>query len=189
MSNTPETDAAWQADKNIVFRVETSRKLERERNEAMEKLDEEMKWHHRTHTELVQTQCKILDIQMSRDKIQEKYDNLTTEHMLVINKLFEERDKAKEDAAHWKTEWKIVEARLCGWKHPCDNGIIFEHEVIPKLQQQLKEAQEELNDIRLNLGKDADGYTLIHAVCVLQNERDELLAKLSTSQTQTKKNQ
>ena len=34
MSNTPETDAAWQADKDTVFRVETSRKLERERDEA-----------------------------------------------------------------------------------------------------------------------------------------------------------
>ena len=33
---TPETNAAWQADKDTVFRVETSRKLERERNEARE---------------------------------------------------------------------------------------------------------------------------------------------------------
>ena len=32
---TPETDAAWQADKDIVFRVETCRKLERERDEAI----------------------------------------------------------------------------------------------------------------------------------------------------------
>ena len=31
---TPGTDAAWQADKDTVFRVETSRKLERERDEA-----------------------------------------------------------------------------------------------------------------------------------------------------------
>ena len=36
---TPETDAAWQADKDTVFRVETSRKLERERNEVREKYD------------------------------------------------------------------------------------------------------------------------------------------------------
>ena len=32
---TPETDAAWQADKDTNFRVETSRKLERERDEAL----------------------------------------------------------------------------------------------------------------------------------------------------------
>ena len=35
------------------------------------------------------------------------------------------------------------------------------------------EAREELHDIRLNLGADAEGYTLVHAVCVLQQERDE----------------
>jgi hypothetical protein len=74
-----------------------ARKLERERDEAREKLDEEMKWHHRTHTELVQTQCKILDMQMGRDEIQEKYDKLATEHMLVVNKLCEERDEAREE--------------------------------------------------------------------------------------------
>ena len=33
---TPETDAAWQADKDTVLRVETSRRIERERDEARE---------------------------------------------------------------------------------------------------------------------------------------------------------
>jgi hypothetical protein len=44
-----------------------------------------------------------------------------------------------------------------------------------ELKQELDEAQarEELHDIRLNLGADAEGYTLVHAVCVLQQERDE----------------
>ena len=74
----------------------------RERNEAREKLDEEMKWHHRTHTELVQTQCKILDMQMGRDEIQEKYDNLATEHMLAVNKLCEERDEAREQINRYR---------------------------------------------------------------------------------------
>jgi hypothetical protein len=31
---TPDTDAAWQSDKDTVFRVETSRRIERERDEA-----------------------------------------------------------------------------------------------------------------------------------------------------------
>ena len=74
----------------------------RERDEAREKLDEEMKWHHRTHTELVQTQCKILDMQMGRDEIQEKYDNLATEHMLVVNKLCEERDEARKQVNRYR---------------------------------------------------------------------------------------
>ena len=37
------------------------------------------------------------------------------------------------------------------------------------------EARNELCDIRLNLGEDAEGYTLTHAVCVLQNERNEAM--------------
>ena len=71
-------------------------RYKQERDMAQEKLDEEMKWHHRTHTELVQTQCKILDMQMGRDEVQEKYDNLATEHMLAVNKLCEERDDARD---------------------------------------------------------------------------------------------
>jgi hypothetical protein len=43
-----------------------------------------------------------------------------------------------------------------------------------KLERERDEAREELRDIRLNLGADAEGYTLLHAVCVIQNERDEL---------------
>ena len=46
------------------------------------------------------------------------------------------------------------------------------------LERELAEAREELNNIRLNLGEDAEGYTLLHAVAALQNERDELHYKL-----------
>ncbi len=40
---------------------ETCRRLERER-------DNEMKWHHQTHKELVETQCKLMDITQERDE-------------------------------------------------------------------------------------------------------------------------
>lgn len=56
-------------------------------------------------------------------------------------KLERERDEAREDAAHWKAEYEIVEARLCGWKHPRDNGIIFEHEVIPRLEAKIAQLE------------------------------------------------
>ena len=36
-------------------------------------------------------------MQMGRDEAQEKYDTLATEHMLVVNKLCEERDEAREE--------------------------------------------------------------------------------------------
>jgi hypothetical protein len=45
-----------------------------------------------------------------------------------------------------------------------------------KLERERDEAREELGDIWLNLGADAEGYTLLHAVCSIQNERDEARA-------------
>lgn len=47
---------------------EITEELERERDEARKKLEEEMKWHHRTHQELVETQCKLLDIEYDKLK-------------------------------------------------------------------------------------------------------------------------
>jgi len=46
----------------------TNQNLKRERDEAREELENEMKFHHRTHAELVQTQCKLLDIKMKCDQ-------------------------------------------------------------------------------------------------------------------------
>ena len=86
MSDTPETDAAWLEQKDTVL---LCRKLERERNEAKagreaykqlavkhaqerdearEKLENEIKWHHQTHKELVEAQCKLLDIEYDQLK-------------------------------------------------------------------------------------------------------------------------
>jgi len=48
---------------------------------------------------------------------------------------------------------------------------------LSEAKRERDEAREELRDIRLNLGADAEGYTLLHAVCALQNERDELLER------------
>ncbi len=67
MSDTPETDAAIKAaggDWSPVLRA-VAQRLERQR-------DEEMRWHHRTHQELVETQCKLMDITQERDKLQEE---------------------------------------------------------------------------------------------------------------------
>ena len=38
-------------------------RMKQERDEARENLDEEMKFHHRTHSELVNANCKLLDNQ------------------------------------------------------------------------------------------------------------------------------
>ena len=55
-----------------------------------------------------------------------------------------ERDEAREDAEHWKTEYEIVADRLRGKKHERDNGIIAEDEIIPKLTRERDEAREKI---------------------------------------------
>ena len=57
-------------DGNIMHEIHRTEleKVEQERDEARENLDQEMKFHHRTHAELVQTQCKQLDIKMKCDQ-------------------------------------------------------------------------------------------------------------------------
>ena len=42
-----------------------------------------------------------------------------------------------------------------------------------QMERERDEAREELSDIRLNLGADAEGYTLLYAVCAIQKERDD----------------
>lgn len=44
----------------------------KEHDEAREELAEEMKFHHRTHAELIQTQCKLLDMEMKCDQLQDE---------------------------------------------------------------------------------------------------------------------
>jgi chromosome segregation ATPase len=48
----------------------------KERDEAREALEEEKKWHNQTHTELVQTQCKLLDMEMKCDQLQDEIKRL-----------------------------------------------------------------------------------------------------------------
>lgn len=48
-----------------------ARTLKQERDEAREALAEEMKFHHRTHAELVETQCKLQDALRERDEARE----------------------------------------------------------------------------------------------------------------------
>ena len=85
MTNTPETDSAERMAFAYEYMIptEVARKLERERDEAREELDEEKKFHHRTHAELIQTQCKLLDMQMGRDEAQ--YESEQQSRLLGIS--------------------------------------------------------------------------------------------------------
>jgi transcriptional regulator with XRE-family HTH domain len=74
-------------------------------------------------------------------------------------RLERERDKAKIDAEQLANRLTALELESTS--------------ELAKLECERDEAREALNNIRINLGEDADGFTLLHAVCALQNERDE----------------
>lgn len=73
--------------------------LRRERDEAQEALDKEMKFHHRTHAELVQTQCQMQDVIRERDEAREVLKRIAHASMSVRHK--------EEDYAEWE---KAVES-------------------------------------------------------------------------------
>lgn len=65
---TPETKSFYVTAFDVEEWAEKCIRLEKERDEAREDLEEETKFHHRTHIELIQTQCKLLDMEMQRDE-------------------------------------------------------------------------------------------------------------------------
>jgi hypothetical protein len=118
MSNTPETDAALYPMNQVdIVWPKFARKLERERDEAREKAEryrleanslmlqrdearESLKHIGEYGTEeinaAIDLRQKLASALVERDEVQEKYDNLATEHMLVVNKLCKERDDARD---------------------------------------------------------------------------------------------
>ena len=125
--------------------IKRSVEVERERDEAREDLKHIGEYGTEEINAAVELRQKLATALLERDEAREKYATEATEHMLAVNKLCNERDEAREDADHWKIEYEIVVSRLCGVKHDRDNGVIFEHEIIPKLQRERDEALEKLS--------------------------------------------
>ena len=101
---TPETDAFAIRFKTTCGEkywapVDIARKLERERNEAREGLAEEIKFHHRTHSEMIQTQCQMQDFLRERDEAREKlsaaWQSLRDSQDEVLRLTFENRELRK----------------------------------------------------------------------------------------------
>jgi hypothetical protein len=164
---TPETDAfiASQNHSPTTHQLRNfARIFEQERDEARENLDEEKKFHHRTHAELVQAQCKLLDMQMGRDEIQGKYDNEAVEHMLAINKICNERDILRLDAQKEAERINYLERKLNKeineanqdhlgwenkWKIAVDMAAIAENK-ISNLEDQLDLAMKVIKRLEAN---------------------------------------
>ena len=47
-------------------------------------------------------------LERERDEARQKYDNLATEHMLVVNKLCEERDEAREQVNRYRYNLDLI---------------------------------------------------------------------------------
>ena len=76
-SERDEARGAWYEMQSSFERSRTEvEKLIRERDEARKALANEMKWHHQTHAELIQAQCKLLDMEMKCDQLQDEIKRL-----------------------------------------------------------------------------------------------------------------
>lgn len=159
-----------------------------ERDEAQKHLRDIEEYGTEEINDAVELRQKLAAALRERDEAREALENhmaatIHTCHdeckrpMCVLRR---ERDEAREDSAHWKVEYEIVGARLCGWKHPRDNGIIFEHEIIPKLTQERDKA---LEDARL-LSERLTRLELDSAfeLAKLERERDEAREDLKITQ-------
>ena len=70
-------------------------------DKAREDLEEETKFHHRTHIELIQTQCKLLDMEMQRDEARNAIEGWENKWKCAVEMAARaelERDDAEEYA-------------------------------------------------------------------------------------------
>jgi uncharacterized coiled-coil DUF342 family protein len=109
----------------------------------------------------------------------------TTHQLRNFARIFEmQRDEAREERDKLKqllaADSENVDAYLgvCIERDEARSVADGLAEQAERLRKERDEAHDELSNIRLNLGEDAEGYTLLHAVAALQNERDELHYKL-----------
>jgi hypothetical protein len=71
--------------------------LKGERDEAREGWDEEMKFHHRTHAELIDANCVMLDNQNDNRQLADRLTALELQSTSELARLEQERDEARED--------------------------------------------------------------------------------------------
>jgi hypothetical protein len=74
-----------------------------ERDEARTGWDEEMKFHHRTHSELVQTQCKLLDNQNDARQLADRLTALELHSTSELARLEQELADAREEAHRFRS--------------------------------------------------------------------------------------
>lgn len=142
----PETDAAWQADKDTVFRVETSRRIERERDGAREALKHIGEYGTEEINAAVELRQKLAQALVDLDNMQDQRDFA----MKVIKRLEQERDEVREDLKFRRGLYKVQEEyleaarkELTEAKNKLDEEIKWHHQT----HKELVETQCKLLDI------------------------------------------
>lgn len=106
-------------DTKIAIKSSSWNRIVRERDKAARKLNEEMKWHHQTHKELVDTQCKLMDVTQERDEAKEKVKRQAerirvlegaTNHATKtpLSVAISERNDALNQLQGWENKWKVA---------------------------------------------------------------------------------
>ena len=144
---TPETDAfdsKWDSYSNPFQAIDLARKLERERDEARRQC---LQWLEEWHlTDRVRCNMKS-----ERDEAREKYDNLATEHMLVVNKICGERRDALALANQMSESNQVLMADVKHYRDkierysPSNNDVYLKPvlEAVTKMAAELKAERDE----------------------------------------------
>ena len=74
-----------------------------ELNEIKENLDEEMKFHHRTHAELVNANCRMLDMQNDNSQLADRLTELELHSTSELARLEQELADAREEAHRFRS--------------------------------------------------------------------------------------
>ena len=74
-----------------------------ELNEIKENLDEEMKFHHRTHAELVNANCRMLDNQNDNRQLADRLTSLELHSTSELARLEQELADAREEAHRFRS--------------------------------------------------------------------------------------
>jgi len=122
--------------------------------------------------------CVLLEdykkLEQERDEAIQQRHETNESSKYAVDYAIRERDEAKELAE------RMFRERAEALKEIHNQFVEYDKlfDEAEKIRGERDEAREELHDIRLNLGADAEGYTLLHAVCVIQNQRDEARAAI-----------
>jgi len=128
--------------------------------ELCEQLDNDLTNYH----------LKMLEYKRERDEARKELE----EYRSIAENIGAERAVSeKEKAIRERDEAREHLREISEYGTEEINAAVELRQKLAQVLVERDEAREELHDIRLNLGADAEGYILLHAVCVLQQERDD----------------